>query len=416
MIMISKVGLKKYVVHIRQYNRIEEDKMDNQNNTIDLRQLFRMLNYYKVIIIIIAIIVTGLYGLYSYFAQSQDKIYKTEAQIYTEEKAVKDNVVNGASNHIMNDYAKLVKSDFVLNDVRSNFKTEYTISDLKSKITTITEADSNVISIECTDSDPEVAKNIVNQVASSTVSKINNTSEYYHAYVISTADIPKTPISNNVFKSCIKLFVVLLVLISVVVVCIYLIRDNVRDEEALEKKVNADIFYRIPKVKNIEKYLLKYGSEIFSKIYILSKNACKTLLITSPNSKDGKSLVAEGLADQFAVNNKNTLLLKIGNQEEWSIKENNFNKSVEVLNIESGLTNELLCKHITSLQNNYDVIIIDSKNFNAVETYALMDYCDSALFIANPHKVGTKKLVDMKNKLEKSNCKLIGLVFNKVRF
>lgn len=390
--------------------------MEKQSEVIDLKKLLRVLNYYKIYIIVATILITGIYGLFLYVGQSQEKIYSATSQVYLEEKSVVDNVIGGTSDHIIKDYVQLIKSDFILNDVQSKLEEQYTITELQGKIVTSSEESSNIISIEVMDSSAENAETIANQVADSTVTKIEETSEYYDAYISNYASRPGTPISNNILKKILKVFIICLFLLCIVTVAGYFIKDNIKDEEALEKALGAKIVISIPKRKKIQEYLLNY--DVFFKLYMTVKKNCNTLLITSIHSGEGKSMISKGLAEQFARNKKKTILVKKDDKTNNDFELRNVESELNVLTVgvECDLLSESFYSCMNQLKSDYDIVIVDGTIFDTADSYVAMEYCNNALIVVDPNNTGMKQLTSLKHKLDKSECVLKGLILNKVKY
>ena len=390
--------------------------MEHQNNTIDLRQLFRVLNYYKMYVIVIAAIVTGIFSIYLYVNQGHTNVYEAKSQIYVEEKTVKDNAVSGASNHIINDYLQLIQSDFILEDVQHQLDEKYSTSQLRSKISVNAEENSNVINIIVKDSDPDMAKIIANEAAQLATDKIRNISEYYNAFVVGFASKPTSPISVGIGGKILKLFVLLLVLLSGIVLVIYLLKSNIKDKEALETGMDTEILGTIPKARDFENYNM--GDDIFKKFYIRMRETCTLLMITSPHSGDGKSLISEGLAKEFANNKKKTLLLKLTDASEEENVIGTDKCGFDVLNLDRNgmLLQETFFKRIEELQKDYDIVFVDGANFDTVESYILMEVCSSVLIVLDPNNTNISTMLNMKHKFDKYNCTVQGMILNKVKY
>lgn len=389
--------------------------MRNQNNTIDLRRLFRVLNYYKTYIIVIAIIISGIYSVCACIMQNQEENYRATSQIYISERAVADNVVGGTSEHVVNDYSTLIQSDFVLKDVQNKLDGKYSENNLRKKISTTLKDNSNVISIEVIDSNPQVAKVIADQVADSAVAQISAISDYYNIYVADYAMNSVGPINENKWVKLIEIFFVMLILVSGLLICMYIIKDNIKDEEFLVQKLETRLLYSIPKKKDIRGYLLQ--NEVFKKIYICLEYTGTTLMVISPSAGDGKSLFCRGLAEEFVKANKKILLLTLDGMDDKSEIENSENGLDRLrFNRKNAFIGNTFCQCMDKLKKEYDLILIEGGTIDSVESYILMKCCESAIVVLNPENVGVKKLITMKDRLDQFSCKLVGIVLNKVKF
>ncbi len=79
------------------------------------------------------------------------------------------------------------------------------------------------------------------------------------------------------------------------------------------------------------------------------------------------------------------------------------------------LDRELLKDLIESLRKIYDYIIIDTPPLGAViDSASVVRYCDGVCLVVQSNKISYKFAQKIIKQLEKSNCKILGVILNKV--
>lgn len=161
----------------------------------------------------------------------------------------------------------------------------------------------------------------------------------------------------------------------------------------------------------------------------------KTLLITSVAGKEGKSFISEQLAKVYARKGEATLYIHGDMRSQVSVDpglseylfgKNKLSEIVNKTDIE-GYDIVLCGKQITTIINevrfkqfieeassNYEHIIIDSPSVGEVADGITMgQYCDGVLLVLEPEIVEEKRMRTVKEEMERSGCKLLGVVMNK---
>ena len=373
--------------------------MDNREISIDLKKLLRVLNYYKLHIIFAAIIITGCYAIFVCATHNSSIDYKATAQIYLEEKTIdeKASVGSSASEHSLNDYSKLIMSDFVLKSVQKKLAGDYSDKDMEEmygQINTVQEDGSNIISIEVLNDNAKAARDIANCAADVATAKINNTSQYYDAYVTSYATKADALKDKSMLTGITWAFLIALFLSMIAVIGIWFVRNNIKDDDALSCNMNAEILASIPRSKDISGYINQH--DVFEKLYICLKDAPMPMIVTSLNKGDGKSMIACGLAEEFKKAGRKTLLIE--HQDGCDYMDRAFETNIQ----------QNMAEH--------DTILIAPDAFDTLESYAYMEHCSSALVVIDPNKAGMRQLAAMKNRLDKAGCRIEGLVLNKVKY
>lgn len=79
------------------------------------------------------------------------------------------------------------------------------------------------------------------------------------------------------------------------------------------------------------------------------------------------------------------------------------------------LGTELFIKLIRMLRENYDYVIVDTPPLGSVIDSAIIaEYCDGAVMVIEANAISYKLAQKVKKQLDKSGCKVLGAVLNKV--
>lgn len=135
--------------------------------TISLRELFQTLRKRLLLISIITIIATVASGILSYFVLTP--IYQASTQILVNQSKSEQPIFNSSeiqtNLQLINTYNVIIKSPAILDIVKEELDLDMSTGDLNGKITVGSEQSSQVVLITVQDTDPYMASDIANTVA-----------------------------------------------------------------------------------------------------------------------------------------------------------------------------------------------------------------------------------------------------------
>lgn len=160
-----------------------------------------------------------------------------------------------------------------------------------------------------------------------------------------------------------------------------------------------------------------------------------TIMVSSVAGKEGKSFVSLQLARILAGRGMKTIYvnadLRLGKNAEIGISEymeekadkekficdTNY-KNLSVIHAgkeKCTIINEVLIeKLLKELQDEYEYVIVDTSSLGEVsDGMVIGKFCDGVLMIMEPEVVEEKKARNVKAELERSGCKILGIVLNK---
>lgn len=174
----------------------------------------------------------------------------------------------------------------------------------------------------------------------------------------------------------------------------------------------------------------------------------KTILITSSVKNEGKSTVSIELAKSLALADKKVLLIDADLRK--SVYASTYTTNTqEVVGLSEFLSGQTTYDNIiysTQFENlslifagavppnpvellgskkfeelikqkreEYDYVIIDAAPLGAViDAAAVAAFCDGAIMVIAANEIRTRLAQDVKEQIEKSNCKVLGAILNKV--
>ncbi|MFP7735330.1 CpsD/CapB family tyrosine-protein kinase [Priestia aryabhattai] len=178
--------------------------------------------------------------------------------------------------------------------------------------------------------------------------------------------------------------------------------------------------------------------------FLTKEKTCKLILITSPETGEGKSTTAANLAVSMAQQKERILLIDAnlrdpaipdifnipnnGGLTDILIDEESFEEVVHQNRIEnldiltSGsvlshfvelLGNQKMKNLLTTLSAFYDTILIDAPSvLTSPETRVLSTYCEGVILILKRGKTKIEKIEEAKRVLDIAEAKLVGVVMN----
>ena len=168
-----------------------EDEME-----INLGELFALLkSKYKMIIISI-LVTTIIAGVITVFFI--DRKYQSTASIYPKPEVTEgmvDYTQINANNLMVNNYIEMLKGNNIQSQVAESL--DITPDEISECVSITNQANTQIISISATTTDPELSKNIVDKLVATFKKEAKNTLNINNISTIDQAQIADTPVSPN---------------------------------------------------------------------------------------------------------------------------------------------------------------------------------------------------------------------------
>ena len=439
--------------------------MENYED-IDIKRILEIILSKKLLIVLI-LLFSILFGYaYSYYYKKPE--YKSSVTILLvadENKTNKEltqtdlNINNG----LISTYSSIAKSTNVVKKTIENLELNMSASSLQKKIDAKQIDSTQFLKISVTNANPELAKNIANELAQVFTQQIKEIYNLQNISIVDEAEVESTPCNVNHMKDIIMFAFAGLFLAMVSVVAIFMFDDTIKSEEDIEKNVKLKAIGTLPVDKEKNELIVKNNpkSQIVESIktirtnilYSTNKNA---ILVTSCKQDEGKTWVINNLAVTFAQTGKRVILVDANLREESNkndifeidkgeglsdfIKEisednldnlqksRNYIKETKIPNLhilQNGtippnpvelVSSRNMQKIIKLLKNMYDVVLIDGTSSIMVsDSIALSSMVDSTILIAENKKTKINDLKKVKKLIEDVHGNILGVILNKAQ-
>ena len=174
----------------------QNEMNQNEEMEIDLGELFGMLKSHYKAIIICVLLGELLMGLVTVFLM--DRKYEAAARIYPKPEVSDgaiDNTQISANNQMVNNYVEMIRGNNIQNQVATALGISF--SEVNSSVSVSNVSDTQIIRIGATTTDPELSKQIVDQVVTTFTTEASETLNINNIAVIDEATVPTSPVSPN---------------------------------------------------------------------------------------------------------------------------------------------------------------------------------------------------------------------------
>ena len=439
--------------------------MENYED-IDIKRILEIILSKKLLIVLI-LLFSILFGyVYSYYYKKPE--YKSSVTILLvadENKTSKEltqtdiNINNG----LISTYSSIAKSTNVIQKTIENLGLNISTSSLQKKVEAKQVESTQFLKISVTNANPELAKNIANELANVFTQQIKEIYNLQNISIVDEAEVEQNPCNVNHMKDIIMFAFAGLFLAMVSVVAIFMFDDTIKSEEDIEKNIKLKSIGTLPVDKDKNELIVKNNpkSQIVESIktirtnilYSTNKNA---ILVTSCKQDEGKTWVINNLAVTFAQTGKRVILVDANLREESNkndifeidkgeglsdfIKEiseddlenlqksRNYIKETKIPNLhilQNGtippnpvelVSSKNMQKIIKLLKNMYDVVLIDGTSSIMVsDSIALSSMVDSTILIAENKKTKINDLKKVKKLIEDVHGNILGVILNKAQ-
>ena len=441
-------------------------KQNNQNNSITLSDIVRVIKKNWILICIITVAIFACGAIYT-FGVAKPK-YKATATVKVELPLDKDAATSEVSSasttalKYIETVSQTVKLPIVVDAVAKRHEDIITASKLSSEISTTTSSNSYLVKITVTDRSGDNAVTLVNDLATEISKYSKNASdasvpeENRYQCSISTLN----PASGSSYASPNKklyLIVSLLggLVVAAVVVFIkefastkyqnadeieglgYPVLNTLVDDKTKEKNEDSLL---IPSVKNFEPYNRLISNIKFSNV----DNPYKVVMFTSSIMEELKTTVCSNFAYTLAHNEKKVLIIDLDTRKprihktfgtskengvveyldgqidkETLIKKTDKNVDIitvgkEVVNPITLLESDKLKELIDELKNDYDYIAIDTPPLTACNDAAIISKLADAVVFNIAINQGKKKEIKASlHQLQEAKANVIGINITK---
>ncbi|MBM7661648.1 capsular exopolysaccharide synthesis family protein [Bacillus mesophilus] len=441
--------------------------------TFDVRHLLLLLVRNTWLIVILTLSIIGITAAVSFYLITP--VYEAKSDILVTMKNG-DGVETptpgeiDSSLKLVETYRVIIQSPTILEPVIQTLSRDIQLDDLLDKVTIRALDDTQVFSIMVRDEDLGFAVEAANAIAIEFQKQTIQLMNLDNVHILSPAKVPSIvdPVSPKpIINIVISVFLGIFFSLGVVLIKEYF-NTTLATEEKVRKFLHLSVLGEIPSIKNKklkkESALLSAHNELFYKLIPRCKNQLinmeayqniianlklakepngKTILVTSPNQSEGKSMTSANLAIVLAKSKKRIVYVDmdlrrpsghyafhLSNQRGvTSILKGNLTieeciQHCEISNlsiITSGpippyssqtLTTEEVSGFFKELKQLFDVIIIDSPPMFVSDTAILSPLADGCLVVVNAKKTRYPVTQKCLARLKNAGANLLGVVIN----
>lgn len=235
----------------------------NENNQslgdeveIDLGEIFGVLLHWAWLLVLITLL-CGIAG-YCVSAFLLPEQFESTTQIYVLNRQDDDNGKIStqdlqAGSALTNDYASIITSRYVLEKVIADLKLDYDYDGLMKHVKVTTPSDTRIVAITVTDTSPEAAKMIADEIRTDASDHIKEVMAINAVNVVEEANLPTEKSSPNNTKNAAIAALVGLFLTAAIIVIRYIMDDTIKTQEDVEKYLGLSTLAMIPIDEEISK-------------------------------------------------------------------------------------------------------------------------------------------------------------------
>ena len=429
---------------------------------ISIQEIFYILKKRSILILSLTAITMIIVGIISYFVITPT--YEANSQILVNQLDKESNLYDSneveTNVQLIKTYKIMIKSSTVLEKVKDELNLDYSIDDLNNIITVLSEDDTQIMSIIVEDKSIESAVKIANKTAEVFQKEIADIMNVNNVTVITEAKVKghETPVKpNRVMNLAIAMVVGLMSGVGLAFLLAFL-DHTLKTEVDIETRLNLPVIGVISKLSKRtpepQRLIINNEQTIFSEQYRTIrtnieyaeiKNELKTIMVTSVNPGDGKSLTAANLAIAFAQEGRRVLLLDAdlrGPNVHNLFKADNHRGLSTIISGKATLdqvvtktkvdnlsiltsgpaspdpTKIFASKDMGSLleilNQQFDLVILDVPSILSVsDAQILAKYCDAATIVVSSAETEIEQAQKAKKIIESTNTKLLGVILNK---
>lgn len=222
----------------------------DEEDTIDLLELFYALKRKILIILIVGILAGGLGYAYTRFLTTPVYTSTSSMLVLTKETTLASLADIQMGSQLTNDYEVLITSRPVLNEVIEELNLNITYKDLRNLISIENPADTRILKISVQYYDPKITADIVNVLSEVSAEFIGDKMEVVPPKIIENGEIPVEKTDPSMRKNVLIGLLAGLCLSGGVVVLTTLLDDTIKTEEDVAQYLGLSTLAIIPDRKD----------------------------------------------------------------------------------------------------------------------------------------------------------------------
>ena len=232
-------------------NRFDNYSLRNFQNaddeiTIDLREVFFALRKRLLLIIAACIIGAAIAGACTMFLMTPVYTSTASVLVLSKETTLTSIADIQLGTQLTNDYKVLIRSTSVLEDVIDDLNLDTSADSLRQRVNVTNPDGTRILDISVNSSEPEMARDIVNDVAAVSSAFIGDKMEVVPPKIIEYGKVPEVQTSPSLKKNVVIGFLIGLVLSAGIVILITVMDDTIKSEDDLQNYLGISMLASIP--------------------------------------------------------------------------------------------------------------------------------------------------------------------------
>lgn len=224
--------------------------LDDDEIVIDFWELFYGFKRRIWWILLAAVLGTGAAGAYSYYLLTPQYISEAKIYVLSKETTLTSLADLQMGTQLTQDYKELIGSRPVMQEVINTLNLDITYRQLAEKLKLENPKDTRILYLTVTDSNPYMAKAIVDEIANAASDYIGEIMEMTPPKLIEDGMVATVQTSPNVKKNAAVGGLVMLVLACGVITLSVIMNDTIRSEEDVFKYLELPVLAVVPERKD----------------------------------------------------------------------------------------------------------------------------------------------------------------------
>ena len=226
------------------------ENLHEEEREIDLRELFFALKK-RILWIIAAALLGGCIACgYTQIFMTPTYTSTSSLLVISKETTLTSIADLQLGTELAKDYEILIKSTPVLEEVIDNLGLNMDKNALKKSITVTNPADTRILDISVTNTDPEAAKEIVDQVAQVSSEFVGDKMEVVPPKIIEEGEIPTVKTAPSVTRNALLGLMAGFVLSAGLVVVLAVMNDTIKSEDDITRYLGISTLATVPDRKD----------------------------------------------------------------------------------------------------------------------------------------------------------------------
>lgn len=227
------------------------DTVDSrEDDEIDLLEIFYALKKKILIIVATGLLVACIAGVFTQVAVTPVYTSTSSILVLSKETTLTSLADIQLGSSLTNDYTVLIQSTPVLEQVIEDLGLDMKAEDLRGAITIENPTDSRILEISVVNTDPEMAKKIVDEIANVSSVFIGDKMEVIPPKIIEVGKVPTVRSAPSVKKNAVMGLLFGAVVAAAVITVFTIMDDTLKSEEDITKYLGISVLASVPDRKD----------------------------------------------------------------------------------------------------------------------------------------------------------------------